>query len=601
MAELPTIDELKNKALPTVNGLKRTPLDTSGDGVYSGQVADWHFTDSASGKILNDFGQGVAQGWGAASDWSKESDEALKKWGVYNDYSTGRTNLIKGLNELWMRPVIHGLAGAFGTAMGGFTGGAKGVVGALKDRSKALGDRGWLMGSAAELVGGAAEGAFGGAGEIITPFMGKTFAAARARAVIGEGERGYFNSAPVTAANLEARIEAGKKAGIEPAPVEPPILDPNFIARKMNPQLFNEWDRLIGIQENLRLSRDYLKNQLSGDFKADKKIKEKLAGIPGELQAIDEQLRDLGPKMTETRERADMSLDPTTKEGRAAIDWAQSEVLAAWFKRQDLEPEIQATLAQAESLVSSPRERLELEQARDKAAPKTEGESASKPPPSGPEKVLNDVKEVTGEQAAGVSPVINEAAESGVLRSTNTLKGVEGDGETKTRGLSASVEKSAVEKGLVDAFEEAPNYKTIGLADQADRAVKLITADYAKAKRIALGMEEAPDGLYPEAVFVAVEKEAIANGDIALLRLLATKSRLSEEATIMGQRTRLLGERNKDISPVSVIQDVAQSRKRTLETQKLLDQKDKIIEEGQAAIAKFEDDWNVFLDSIVCK
>lgn len=140
------------------------------------------------------------------------------------------------------------------------------------------------------------------------------------------------------------------------------------------------------------------------------------------------------------------------------------------------------------------------------------------------------------------------------------LAPVEGTGDAATRGLSASVERKALANKLTTTLGDLPEYRAIKMADQATRAGELLATDPELARRVALGEAEAPAGLLPESVFVAVENKAVADGDVATIRDLAT-GKLTSEATTMGQRIRALGERDAE-SPVGAIQKVIEVRMR---------------------------------------
>lgn len=138
------------------------------------------------------------------------------------------------------------------------------------------------------------------------------------------------------------------------------------------------------------------------------------------------------------------------------------------------------------------------------------------------------------------------------------LEPVEGTGDTRTRGLATRVQERALANRLELGVGELPEYRRLNMADQAARATQLLDQDPALAAKVARGTAPAPTGLLPESVFVAVEQRAIEHGDVNTLRDLAM-SRLTSEATTMGQRIRALGERDPD-SPVAAMQDVVRTR-----------------------------------------
>lgn len=184
-------------------------------------------------------------------------------------------------------------------------------------------------------------------------------------------------------------------------------------------------------------------------------------------------------------------------------------------------------------------------------------------------------------------------------------KPIEGTEKTKTRGLSRGVEQKAVEKKLTEGFGSLPEYKGVSMKDQAEKAYKIVDENPEYAKQIAMGTARPPEGVLPESVFIAVENEAIANGDAALLQALATQSTRVGEATTMGQRIRVLAERNPD-SPVANIKDVASSREKLFEEQtgkKVKDEKKAVKSEVKEKMKKevpTKEDWGKFLDDIQC-
>lgn len=196
-----------------------------------------------------------------------------------------------------------------------------------------------------------------------------------------------------------------------------------------------------------------------------------------------------------------------------------------------------------------------------------------------------------------------EPISSGVPETVAPVQ-VEGVGMTKTRGLSQGVEAKAVEKKLTEGFGDLPEYQSVSMKDQATKASEILTKDAEQAKRIALGEEVAPEGVLPESVFVAVEQKAINDGDIATLRALASNSRLSAEATTMGQRIRTLAERNPE-SPVGAIREVIKSREASVAKRygNVEQAKKTVVTEIKAAIAKVSprtQSWEQFIDSIQC-
>ncbi len=183
---------------------------------------------------------------------------------------------------------------------------------------------------------------------------------------------------------------------------------------------------------------------------------------------------------------------------------------------------------------------------------------------------------------------------------------IKGTGKTKKRGLSKGVESKAIENKLTEGFGDLPKYEEVNMKDQASKAASIIKNDIEQAKRIAMGEEPAPNGVIPEALFVAVENEAIRTGDVSLLRDLATRSKLTTEATTMGQRIRTLAERDPE-SPTGAIKDVLATREKIAQDKlghkKLETEKKKVVKRIKEELKQTEpklSDWESFIKSLEC-
>ena len=186
---------------------------------------------------------------------------------------------------------------------------------------------------------------------------------------------------------------------------------------------------------------------------------------------------------------------------------------------------------------------------------------------------------------------------------------IEGTGELKTRGLALSVEAQAIANKLSEGFEGLPQYKTLDFGEQSKAVINIRDSNYELAKKMALGQEQVPKGILPEAMFKAVESRATKEGDISLIMDLANQSTLTTEATVMGQRIAYLGQTD-PLSPVKVIQDINKILEETVTKKQpnksLETTKNKIINEDKTAInnevnksnTKFS--WEQFIRSIQC-
>lgn len=193
---------------------------------------------------------------------------------------------------------------------------------------------------------------------------------------------------------------------------------------------------------------------------------------------------------------------------------------------------------------------------------------------------------------------------TGGVKEKPVVPPIKGTGQIKIRGLAKGVEAKAVENRLTKGFGELPEYRTVSMKDQAQKATDLVNKDFELAKKIAMGEEAPPRGLLPESVFNAVEEKAIKEADVNTLRDLATISKLTSEATTMGQRIRTLAERDPD-SAVGAISEVVKAREEAVKSR--IKNIDKVKKETAEAIKKeikktspTKETWSSFVDSIQC-
>lgn len=236
----------------------------------SGPISDSFFSSTSLGRIMSSFGQSAADGWGARPiGLGPEGDAQLTKMGWFNDYQNNKTSLIKSFNEAFIRPGAAALDAAIRTGSAGLSG----VQGALSQSATELkndsnstgphllpGPLNKLEGAPAELLGDLSSGALP-EGEVHTPITESTLSTARAKGVIGEGEKGFFNTEPPSPENLQARQEATEESGnpevVTASKSTPPVRDVNVLARQVSPDVFQEYDAKTVFHEELtkRLNR----------------------------------------------------------------------------------------------------------------------------------------------------------------------------------------------------------------------------------------------------------------------------------------------------------------------------------------------------------
>lgn len=134
---------------------------------------------------------------------------------------------------------------------------------------------------------------------------------------------------------------------------------------------------------------------------------------------------------------------------------------------------------------------------------------------------------------------------------------------TKTKsGLSATTLRDATKSGMEKELRDldVPELDTLNMAEQADKAVKLIMEDEDLAIRIAIGDENPPAGLKVGSVYSAVKEMAIKNGDIDLIMRLATSENINALAREFGQEVKAF-DSGIARDPVKVIKQILDIRK----------------------------------------
>lgn len=125
--------------------------------------------------------------------------------------------------------------------------------------------------------------------------------------------------------------------------------------------------------------------------------------------------------------------------------------------------------------------------------------------------------------------------------------------------LAIRAEVDAIEAKLTSDFGDLVEYKTMNMADQANRAAEIMDADYGKAKRMAMGEELPPQGIREATMYEAVKIRAIKEGDVDTLQKLATESTVPTRLSEYGQAIKAADSRIME-DPVKVMQDVAKTR-----------------------------------------
>jgi len=607
MADTPTINDAFGSS-PTVDQAFGPEQDNSR---YTGDFADYFFSKTKAGRVMSAFGQGASQAWGADNDLDTARDlkniVSNSEW--LKSFTDNNKTLSKSINEYFIRPYAHvfdlgvrSVQSVFGSVQEGTARLGQELDTTARDISTNKDIPGWsvdkqllapALGSVGEVLGHIAGApmdpsnpentAFAGFLEP-APFLAKA-GRARAHGIIGEGESGFFNTRELTPEQIQQRVNAANDNGIgvpDPMAVE---IDPNLIARKIDPDTFKEYDLLKDKLENLRITREYLeaqrqpKESLTYKFTDEQRIQKSLDEIQKTILETDIALRDLIPKTSEARLTVENYLKSDTPEGEAFRKYVQGEMLDAHIKQLDLQDSVDLAYNRANEILPSAEEQVKINQKK---------------------KAVKSSKDESGTSKDDNTTLVADKTqiETAQVQEGGNLTAVEGTGELKTRGLSSKMESLAVEKELTEGFSDLPEYRTVSMKDQAEKAVSFIESSPDLAVDVVMGRARPPEGIFPESVLVALEKKAIADANIELLQEIATASRLSTEATTMGQRIRSLAERDRT-SPVGILQDIENTRKGRI-TESEINKTGKEIETYIEQVPYNESAWHEWLKSIEC-
>lgn len=699
------------------------------DKPLSGSIADTIFTKMAVGRVMSQFGQGAAEGWGATMHaLAPDEEKALHNIpDLYKSYQDGNNQTSKTFNEAFTRPSLFssmaqkfavipaaGMAALSAIGRGGEQIGREATREAelrKQDKSIIPDVVGPLIGQAGEMAGAFSSGQYfpesiglPNLGEamdyhmreglkepasvepappptpmaetptvIETPpnlpehlepstepafYSGKTYGPerfddhtdyfpnyklpeARAQGVIGEGDIGYFNTRPLNETQIEARANAAQESGNrEPFIPQPPETNISTISHGIDHELMEKHDSIVDKLEQKRNEKQELitgaksfpeeeaVNAEIAKLEAKKKLNareqsrledyydfnkkyEKLRQVQQDIIDLDRQWQEIGPDVAAVMNYAKELLPQIKTEAQAAwykkaTDYSEGlmkEDATAKLKEQDAQNRlISEREGSTGMLADEGRDSFAgLEQAVKKNLSGGTGETGGGPlqvPGEPTNKPLEPSQRVVQPQEEGQASGTAKKSSGGSLRS------VEGSGEKRPLGVSSKIEAEAIADELSESFGELPSYNRMSKVEQGELALDLLNKDAQRAYDVAMGLRNAPKGLHPEAVLMAVKRRAREIGDWRTLKELATKSTLAEEAKTMGQRIGLYHDVDNG-DPVNAIKSIQKVReafyKKKGEFEKAIQSVVKNLKEAIRDQAPTKNEWAEMIDKWECK
>ena len=220
--------------------------------------------------------------------------------------------------------------------------------------------------------------------------------------------------------------------------------------------------------------------------------------------------------------------------------------------------------------------------------------------PTGAEPAGSGAGPGPGEAGSGVNePAQRSVAPPAGKTAPTALRPIEGTGETKTMALAESTEEAADR-----ALGELPESKTAEDVVQKAAASKLLALDPDRARAIAMGTREPPKNLLRTAVYEAVLKKAMAEGDYETIRALGTEGAMSGIAKRFGQEISFLRNVSEN-DPSELIAEVQQARADDLKARgvDVMAEADKAapaLRAAKVAAAPPAGAWTSFIQSLTC-
>lgn len=318
----------------------------------AGPIADAYFNGGPLNHIAKAFGQSFEQNYGSGKP-SDETEDWLRKNGVWNDWSAGQTNIFKGLAESFGRPAIAAgssvlaTLGAVGSATEQAGSELKGLASAIRHRVD--GPLGTVLatpiGMAGEYFGSLPSGFLP---ELHIPyFHAAPVAELRANSVIGEGEAGYFGTKPPSPEQVAARNEATAYLP-QPAPESP---DLHTVARQLAPDTFSEYDALAVQRDQLRQQIETLRDQ-QPDHPRRVELQSTVDDILAKVGGNEERLTNAAAGRLD-KARSELETTPEKVEAPEQTDLRQ-KLLETDFRMRDLAPDVATAYRLADEQVNPP-------------------------------------------------------------------------------------------------------------------------------------------------------------------------------------------------------------------------------------------------------
>lgn len=365
----------------------------SGRPMESTGVIDDYIKHTGVGRILDAFGQGASNAWGAEGVWSPGAEDAMRKAGIFNDVDPAQRSLLKSANEALIRPLAAGLDAAYragGAVLGGYQAAATqaGVEVGVPEAGRFLAGLPEAFPTGLHDIAGVPRGA------TAPPLLPEDFARAREMNVIGPGGddawKGITGTPPANENVVRQNVVEAKEAAPEPGEaqaVEQPPKTVDSVAREVDPHVFAEYDPLV-------MQRDSLREQIADMANARQREIEAQAPHAEEIADLQSRLEDTTPRLAKKYQArldemiperdawlADHPLSDTPE-----MAATRQQLMEADYRMRDLSPQVTAAYAEASKQMAPPEVEAPVvpQEAAESAPVGQAAEPAAEPPVEAP-------------------------------------------------------------------------------------------------------------------------------------------------------------------------------------------------------------------------
>lgn len=207
---------------------------------------------------------------------------------------------------------------------------------------------------------------------------------------------------------------------------------------------------------------------------------------------------------------------------------------------------------------------------------------------------------------ATTKPVVESKVQTAPKVSKPKQQDVTFESTIGVSGLAKSVKSKAIKDKMIFAFDkrfrDLPEHDKRIKSEDIKKATELTLNNPKEAFDIAMGNKKPPKNVLPEDIFVAVNEFATQTKNIDVLVKLANESKLTGEATLMGQRIQALSQLNPDSVGIK-LKDIARTRQNKIKNH---DKRKKVVSQTikdqtkKNHLSKDELKWDKFLKEITC-